>query len=70
MTEMLDPDWTPERGYSHAQDLLRIIEQGEERRGREAARVAALLDRPASGGRTLREATNSIGRGTGYMLEP
>lgn len=26
---MLDPSWTPARGYSHAQDLLAIIERGE-----------------------------------------
>jgi hypothetical protein len=26
---MLDPQWTPRRGYSHAADLLAIAEQAE-----------------------------------------
>lgn len=69
MNQMLDPDWTPERGLGHAHELMRIIEQGEERRRREADRVRRLLDLPASGGRTVREATSSIGRGTSDMLE-
>ena len=25
MEDMLDPDWTPECGYSHAHDLLAIL---------------------------------------------
>lgn len=26
---MLDPNWTPERGYSHAQELLAILERSD-----------------------------------------
>ena len=29
---MLDPTWTPEKGYSHALDLIRIHEEAIERR--------------------------------------
>jgi hypothetical protein len=29
MTAMLDPTWTPAAGYSHAANLLAIVEQAE-----------------------------------------
>ena len=50
---MLDPIWTPERGYSHALDLLRIVEQAEERRRleqeQEEQRIDGWADVPDAG---------------------
>jgi hypothetical protein len=55
---MIDPGWTPARGYSHAAEIMRLLDEAK----REP--VSVLLDRKASGGGTVRELTDAIGRGT------
>jgi hypothetical protein len=54
---MLDPEWTTERGYSHAAEIMRLLDEA-------LAAKQAVLDRQASDGRLVRDLVDHVGRGT------